>query len=141
MKIRLYYLLSLSIALFLASCSEEDDNIIDTQSPVINIEEPHNEEGISPGEEIHFDALFTDNVELASYKIEVHNGFDGHTHAYVKQEGDQDNPWSYSKVFTIEAGQKSFNAHHHIPVPAEINGEPISEGHYHFGVFVTDAAL
>ena len=32
------------------------------------ISEPVDEEEIAPGGEIQFDALFTDNVELASYK-------------------------------------------------------------------------
>lgn len=140
MKTRLIYLFSLSTALFLTSCSSDDDNVVDTQAPVIQINEPHDEEGISPGGEIHFDALFTDNVELASYKIEVHNAFDDHTHSVVKQEDHQDNPWSYSEVFTIEPGKTSYIAHLHIPVPELINDEPVSEGHYHFGVYVTDAA-
>ncbi|WP_424492383.1 DUF4625 domain-containing protein [Salinimicrobium sp. GXAS 041] len=140
MKTKLVYLFSITASLFLASCSEDDDVIIDTEAPEISIAEPHDEEEIAPGGEIHFDALFTDNVELASYKIEIHSAFDGHTHAMTKQEDHQDNPWSYSEVYTIENGQTSFEAHHHIPVPAEIGGEAISEGHYHFGVYVTDAA-
>ncbi|GHA37885.1 hypothetical protein GCM10007103_19310 [Salinimicrobium marinum] len=140
MKTRLIYLFSIIASLSLTSCSEDDDVAIDTQAPQISIAEPHEEEEIAPGGEIHFDAIFTDNVELASYKVEVHNSFDGHTHSVLKQENGQDNPWSYSEVFTIEAGQTSFEAHHHIAVPAEINGEPVSEGHYHFGVYVTDAA-
>lgn len=139
MKTRLVYLFSITASLFLASCSEDDDATIDTQAPQISIAEPHNEEEIAPGGEIHFEALFTDNVELASYKIEVHNDFDSHTHSVAKQE-DTQNPWSYSEVFTIPAGQTSFEALQHIYVPAEINGVAISEGHYHFGVYVTDAA-
>lgn len=140
MKIRSIYLFSLTIALSIISCSDDDDNIIDTQAPEISIIEPHDEEEIAPGGEIHFDAIFTDNVELASYKIEVHNDFDEHTHAVLKQEDHQDNPWSYSEVFTIPAGQTSFEAQVEIPVPSEIGGEPVSEGQYHFGVYVTDTA-
>lgn len=140
MKTRLVYLFSITATLLFASCSEDDDSVIDTEAPEVMISEPVDEEEIAPGGEIHFDALFTDNVELASYKVEIHNAFDGHTHAEAKQEEDKDNPWSYNEVFEIEPGQTSFEAHHHIAVPAEINGEHISEGHYHFGVFVTDAA-
>lgn len=140
MKTRLVYLFSITATLLFASCSEDDDSVIDTEAPEVMISEPVDEEEIAPGGEIHFDALFTDNVELASYKVEIHNAFDGHTHAKAKQEEDKDNPWSYNEVFEIEPGKTSFEAHHHIAVPAEINGEHISEGHYHFGVFVTDAA-
>lgn len=139
MNTRLIYLLSLSLVLFTTSCSKDDD-AIDTQAPEITIHEPHDGETIAPGGEIHFDALFTDDAELASYKVEIHSSFDGHTHSVTKQESGQENPWSYSEVFEMEPGQKSFTAHHHLEVPAEINGAPISEGHYHFGVYVTDAA-
>lgn len=139
MKTKLVYLFSITASLFLASCSEDDDAIVDTQAPEISIVEPHDEEEIAPGGEVHIDALFTDNVELASYKIEIHNAFDDHTHSVLKQTA-QDNPWSYSEIFEIPAGRTSFEAHDHIPVPAEINGQPISEGHYHFGIYVTDTA-
>ena len=140
MKTRLIYLFSITASLIFASCSDDDDSVIDTEAPEISIIEPHNEEEIAPGGEIHFEALFTDNIELASYKVEIHNAFDDHTHSAVKQEEHQDNPWSYSEVFNIEAGQTSFETVHHIAVPEEFKGEHISEGHYHFGVFVTDAA-
>lgn len=140
MKTKLIYLFSITASLFLASCSGDDDATIDTQAPVISIAEPHDEEEVAPGGEIHFEATFTDNVALASYKIEVHSAFDGHTHSRTKQEDHHDNPWSYNEVFTIEPGNTTFDAHEHIDVPAEINGEPISEGHYHFGVYVTDTA-
>ncbi len=140
MKTNLVYFFSIFSILFLASCSEDDDSMPDNEAPEIEMLEPGEHEEITPGGEIHFDALFTDNEELASYKIEVHNSFDDHTHAEVKQASGEDNPWSYEEVFQIEPGQTSYEAHSHIGVPAEINGEPISEGHYHFGVFVTDAA-
>ncbi len=142
MKPNLIYLFSIFSILFLASCSDDDESLPDNEAPEIDMVDPGDHEEIAPGGEIHFDALFTDNEELASFKINVHNAFDGHTHssADLKQEASQDNPWSYDEVFEIEPGQTSYEAHEHIAVPAEINGEPISEGHYHFGVFVTDAA-
>ncbi|PKD21666.1 hypothetical protein APR41_01385 [Salegentibacter salinarum] len=140
MKTRLIYLFSITATLLITSCSEDDDANMDTQAPEISIADPVEEEEIAPGGEIHFDAIFTDNVELASFKLEVHNSFDDHTHASVKQSESENNPWSYNEVFEIEAGNTIHEAHMHIPVPAEINGQPISEGHYHFGVFVTDTA-
>lgn len=138
MKTKLVYLFSLTATMFLTSCSNDDD-AVDTVDPVIAINEPHDEDGFAPGGEIHFDALFTDNVALASYKIEIHEDFDGHTHGFTKQ-AEQDNPWSFEQVFNIPAGQKSFTAEQHIDIPEMLNGEAISEGAYHFGVFVTDAA-
>lgn len=140
MKTRLIYLFSITASLLITSCSKDDDGNIDTQAPEISIADPVDSEEIAPGGEIHFDAIFTDNVELASYKVEVHNSFDGHTHASARQVESENNPWSYSEVFEIEPGLTIFEVHEHISVPAEINGQPISEGHYHFGVFLTDAA-
>lgn len=125
-------------AVLLTSCSSDDD-AVDTQKPTMTIVEPHDEEGIAPGGEIHFEALFADNVELASYKIEIHEDFDGHTHSLSKSS-HQDNPWVWSQVFEIPESQTSFQAEQHIDVPTEVNGEPISEGAYHFGVFLTDTA-
>ncbi|MBZ9730211.1 DUF4625 domain-containing protein [Salegentibacter sp. JZCK2] len=137
MKTRLVYLFSITASLLFASCSD-DDTVIDTESPEITIMEPHDDEEIAPGGELHFEALFTDNVELASYKIDVHSNFDGHDHASLKQS--EGKTWSYSEVFQIEPGQTSFTAVQHIEVPETIDGMAISEGVYDVGVFVTDAA-
>lgn len=140
MKIKLNSILTLIVAaVFLTSCSSDDDATPDTEKPSIVIMEPHDDEEIAPGGEIHFEALFTDNVELASYKIEIHDDFDDHTHAQLKSSHDL-NPWSYEEVFQIPAGQKSFTAEQHIDVPTTFNGQPISEGVYHLGVYVTDTA-
>lgn len=129
----------LAAAGFLTSCSNDDDAVIDTQKPTISIDEPHNEDEVAPGGELHIEAVFTDNVELASYKIEIHEDFDDHTHAVNKSSHDV-NPWSYDEVVPIPAGQTSFEAIHHLDVPTQINGETISEGTYHLGIYLTDTA-
>jgi hypothetical protein len=141
MKIKLKSIITLFVAaVFFTSCSSDDDATPDTQKPVITIAEPHNEDEFAPGSELHFEALFTDNVELRSYKIEIHDDFDDHTHAYTKSSHDV-NPWSYEETFTIPAGRTSFDAEHHIDIPTHTNdGVAISEGRYHLGVFLTDAA-
>lgn len=139
MKTKLIYLFSLTVTMFLTACSNNDD-VVDNVIPVIAISEPHDMDEFAPGGEIHFNALFTDNVALAAYKIEIHEDFDGHTHGVTKQSENNDNPWSYDKVFTISGGQKTFTAEQHIEIPELINGNPISEGAYHLGVFLTDAA-
>ncbi|WP_168191346.1 MULTISPECIES: DUF4625 domain-containing protein [Antarcticibacterium] len=140
MKIKLNSILTLLVAaLIFTSCSSDDDATPDTQKPTIAIIEPHNDDEIAPGGEIHFEALFSDNVELASYKIEIHDDFDDHTHAQLKSSHDL-NPWSFEQVFQIPAGQRSFEAEQHIDVPTTFNGEPISEGIYHLGVYVTDTS-
>lgn len=140
MKIKLNSILVLFVAaVFLTSCSSDDDAAPDTQKPTISIVEPHNDEEIAPGGELHFEAVFTDNVELESYKIEIHDDFDDHTHAQLKSSHDL-NPWSYEEVFQIPEGQTNFEAIQHIDIPSMFNGEAISEGIYHLGVYVTDTS-
>lgn len=140
MKIKLNSILTLIVAaVFLTSCSSDNDAAPDTQKPTISIKEPHNDEEIAPGGEMHFEAVFTDNVELASYKIEIHDDFDDHTHAQLKSSHDL-NPWNFEQVFQIPAGQKRFEAIHHIDIPTLVNGQAISEGTYHVGIYLTDTS-
>ncbi|MFO7721139.1 MAG: DUF4625 domain-containing protein [Gillisia sp.] len=139
MNIKFNSILTLIVAaVFLTSCSSDDD-ARDTEKPTISIMEPHNDEEIAPGGELHFEAIFTDNVALASYKIEIHDDFDVHTHSILKSS-DNLNPWSFEQVFQIPAGQRSFEAVHHIDIPTMINGQAISEGTYHLGIYVTDTS-
>lgn len=139
MKIKLNSILTLIVAaVFLTSCSSDDD-APDTQKPTISIIEPHNDEELAPGSELHFEAVFTDNVGLASYKIEIHDDFDDHTHSVLKSSHDL-NPWNFEQVFQIPAGQTRFEAVQHIDIPTMINGQPLSEGVYHLGVYVTDTS-
>ncbi|WP_051205286.1 DUF4625 domain-containing protein [Salinimicrobium xinjiangense] len=137
MKTKLkFFTFVIAATLVFTSCSD-DDTVVDTQKPTITIVEPHTEEEFVPGSVLLFEAVFTDNVELASYKIEIHEDFDEHTHAFNKSSQDL-NPFAYEQTFTIPAGRTSFEATQEIAIPAELNGQPISEGAYHLGVFVTD---
>ena len=69
------------VSLFFTSCSSDDDNGgLDNQAPVITINEPTVEEVFSLGGEVHLDIDVEDDKELASYKIDIHNNFDGHDH-------------------------------------------------------------
>lgn len=138
MKFQLKSILSIFIvALLFTSCS--DDEVIDTEKPGITLLEPHNEDQIAPGDELHVEVTFTDNVELAAYKIEIHEDFDEHTHAVLKTSHDL-NPWSEDKTFTIPAGKTSHQAIHSFSIPTEINGMHVSEGAYHLGIFATDTS-
>jgi len=118
------------------SCSSDDDAGIDTEKPVIVLNEPTDHEAFLPGTEIHFDTDFSDNVELNAYKIEIHSAADGHQHKGTIVESD----WFYSESNQIEAGLRNTNVHKQIEIPMEIDGLPIEEGHYHLGIFLTDKA-
>ncbi|TQI70542.1 uncharacterized protein DUF4625 [Gramella sp. Hel_I_59] len=121
----------LTVTAFTA-CSDDDD-ALDSQKPTIVMSEPEDGEAFEIGGELHFDIDLTDNDGLASYKVDIHNNFDGHTHSVVKQETEE--PWSYQQTFQIDGNPTSFEAHEHIAIL-----EGIAEGEYHLGVIVVDAA-
>lgn len=138
---RVFYL---ACALLLAvSCSDEKDE------PVKDMDKPEITDGTDPspvdcevyytGEVISFHYLFTDNVELGNFNIEIHNNFDHHTHSTSAGDCKLDdkkqpvNPWVFNRDYSIPAGQKSFEAVVDIPVP-----EDIDPGDYHFMVRLTD---
>ena len=119
------------------SCSSDDDASVDTQKPVIVLNEPTNEQVFHAGEEIHVNAAFSDNVGLASYKIEIHSGGDGHTHDKGANAGEA---WFHNETHTIEGSPKNYTAVKHIPIPLTVNGAEIAEGHYHLGIFLVDTS-
>lgn len=140
-KLHFLSILVLVTSLFIASCSSNDNNTVDTEKPIIILKEPINDEIFAPGTEIHFDADFSDNVALGSYKIDIHNASDGHTHTRsLKTETTTTAAWTYSQTYTIEGDLKNTHVHHHIAIPTEINGIPITEGIYHLGVYLVDKA-
>lgn len=91
------------------------------------------------GDTIPFCYAFSDDGELGSYNIEVHNNFDHHTHSTsateCQQEADKQpvSPWVYNRSFTIPAGRRSYTARVKIAIPAGID-----TGDYHFMVRLTD---
>lgn len=141
MKNNLLYIIPM-LLLFITSCSDDDDNILDTEKPTVTINEPEEGEVFEVGGELHFDILLSDNQMLASYKVDIHNNFDGHTHSGIikadnnltRQQTDVA-PWSYNETFEIEGNQTTFEAHEHIAIP-----DNVAEGNYHLGITVIDAA-
>lgn len=124
------------------SCSSSDDDK-DMEKPVIDM----NESGAFPltcdvvykGESFTFKAIFTDNQELGSYNIEIHNNFDHHSHSTDDVECDLDekkkpvNPFIYNKDFRIPDGLVFYEADNKISVPSDVDS-----GDYHFMIRLTD---
>ena len=126
----------LSILVVFASCKKDD---VDNTKPTITVVEPADDAVLHPGEEIHFDCEFADDVELKSYKIDIHINEDGHGH--TKTIFESENAWTYNNTWNFEAGKKNADIHHHeIVIPEIIDGQEIKHGHYHFGVYCTDVA-
>ncbi len=134
------------------SCEKDD---VDNEKPVIRLIAPEEDEEIRPGSDIHFDVEFSDNVALASYKVNIHGAFDGHTHSATlstraEEEGEPfERTWLESEFIALGdepiAGKRSVTVHHHhivIPETITVDGveKPIKEGHYHFMVHCIDEA-
>jgi hypothetical protein len=113
------------------SCDKNDG---DTTPPVINLIAPAEGAVLKIGSDVHFDAEFSDNEMLQSYKVEIHNNFDGHGHHSVLKSAEPAEPFSFNQSWDI-SGQKNRKEHHHqIEIP-----ENAAPGNYHLMVFCTDA--
>ncbi len=100
------YLSIISILFFsflFVSCSKEDEG--DTIKPVIDLLEP--EEGailrIGSSHGVHFEMNLHDNEAIASYKINIHNNFDGHSHTRASEAGVT-KPFTFERTYTDKAG-------------------------------------
>ncbi len=138
-------LVFLMFSFFMASCSDDE---VDNAKPIIQLVAPVNNGVLHIGGEVDFVCEFVDDVELRSYKIEIHSNFDGHTHeraALKSVKEEHGHPWSYTNTWNFEAGKKNEDVHHHaiqIPETILVDGveEQVAEGEYHFGVYCVDAA-
>ena len=138
-------ILSLLCVLYCACSSDNDDDTKDMTFPVISdsgiTANPVDCQVYHRGESIPFLYVFTDNMELGSYNIEVHNNFDHHTHSSSSVECEQEakkepvKPWIFNQDYTIPAGQRSYTAKVSIPIPADVD-----PGDYHFMIRLTDKA-
>jgi hypothetical protein len=107
----------------------------DTEKPVINLIEPENGEALLIGGDVHFEAEFSDNEKLASYKIEIHSNFDGHTHDLRAGSAEETVNFTFAQTYDL-SGKKNADVHHHdIKIP-----ENATPGDYHLMVYCTDAA-
>jgi hypothetical protein len=122
--------ISLSAAV---SCKEDSD----TTKPVINLVAPQDDAVLHIGDEdgVHFDAELSDNEALASYKVNIHPNFDGHTHSVTKGASDTVTVnFEFEKSWTVSGKNQDIH-HHEIKIP-----ENATPGHYHLMVYCTDAA-
>ncbi|MDR3252152.1 MAG: DUF4625 domain-containing protein [Tannerella sp.] len=132
------YLFTVSFAISALSLSTSCDTESDTTPPVINLIEPENDELLHIGGEVHFEMELSDDEGLKSYKVEIHNNFNSHTHELtVRSAGEDENttPFAFNKSWDV-SGKKNASIHHlEIVIP-----ENATPGHYHFMVYCTDEA-
>ena len=102
---------------------------------------PVNCQVFTRGALLPFAYAFSDDVELGSYNLEIHNNFDHHTHSTEAGECQQEpvkkpaNAWIFNQSYEIPAGSTVFEATHSISIPSDID-----PGEYHFMIRVTDAS-
>lgn len=124
----------LMAALFaFTSCDDEKG---DVTPPVINLTEPEEGAELLIGNEhgVHLEMDLADDVELQSYRINIHSNFDHHGH--TRSASGETVAFSFDKVYDDAAGKKNHHVHNHdIVIPA--NATP---GDYHLMIYCTDAA-
>jgi len=115
----------------------------DTVYPVIDMSSvnafPHDCDTLRIGESFVFHGLFTDNAELGSYSLDIHNNFDHHSHSSSIVECPLDplktpvNPLVFIEEYLIPAGTTLFEAVDTIKIP--FGADP---GDYHMMIRLTD---
>jgi hypothetical protein len=139
MKTKIYIasICFLTIYSFLyTSCDNDDTTKGDTTKPVINLIEPEEGDSILIGDKngIHFDAEFSDNEMLASYKVEIHNNFNDHSHSSLRAAGETI-AFAFDSIWDLSDKKNTYEHHHYIRIP-----ENAMEGKYHLMVYCADAA-
>ena len=151
MKTKYSILLLLAAVTAFSGCESDD---IDTVKPQIVLSEPAEEEAYAPGSAIHFVVTLSDNVALASYKVNIHGAFDGHTHSAVQPSLTRatdaephpfERTWMESEFISLGeepiTGKQQVTINHMLMViPDSIEGRPVKEGHYHLTVYCTDSS-
>jgi len=145
MKI-LWYVSLLLLLLSITSCEKDDD--IDTEKPVIDNSFqgafPINCDTLYFGESFQLKVLFTDNVELGSYSINVHNNFDHHSHSTEVMDCNLSpikepvNPFTYIDDYAIPEGLKSYETNLTFSVPSGNSDGNYDDGDYHIMISLTD---
>lgn len=118
----------------LSSCQKK---MQDNERPVVNLIEPEEGAKLKIGDDhgVHFEMELKDNVMLKSYKLEIHNNFDGHSHATKSLRHGDEKPFFFQKEYSL-AGHREAKIHHHdIVIP-----DGVAEGKYHLMVQVLDEA-
>jgi major membrane immunogen (membrane-anchored lipoprotein) len=143
MKLSLKHFYYLFLLALITACSSDDAADKDLEKPTISINYdggfPQACEELVKGETYSFRALVTDNLELASYSIDIHNNFDHHTHddqeatCDLEDIKDPVNPLIFVENYSIEDGLTSYEFNVNITIPDDIDS-----GDYHCSYSITD---
>jgi len=99
------------------------------QGPVITLIAPAEGDIMQIGNAIHFDVDLKDDNILESYRIEIHDNSDGHSHTKANEGVKYTS--IFDKTWSDIAGETYKQVHHHgIVIPKEAK-----EGNYHFIIY------
>ena len=160
MKKLLTIIASALIMSAITSCDNDDDKDIDTEKPQINASidgaSPANATTFYFGESISVKLLLTDNAELGSFSVNIHNNFDHHSHSTEEEgeehdheegeehhhhDGEDGDAFQFTQDYTIPAGSTQFLIDTKITLPVKSDdGDEYEGGDYHFMITVTDKA-
>jgi len=145
MKTLKYFIISILLVFLFNTCGDKD---IDKTKPSIDLSYsevfPQNCDTLYFGESFNMKMLFTDNVELGSYSMDIHNNFDHHAHSTEVSECDMDsvktavNPFTFIQDYDIPENSTSYKADISISLPSDKNGTRFDDGDYHFFISLTD---
>jgi len=141
----LFFLVTV-VFFFFNSCEKEDE--IDTVKPSIelSLDEtfPLNCDTLYFGESFDFIVLFTDNIELGSFSIDIHNNFDHHSHSTEVTEcsldpiKDPENPFVFIEDYSIQNGLDEYLTELSVFIESGNDNGIFDEGDYHFFISLTD---
>ncbi len=142
---RKFFILILLLS-FIGSCEKDDK--IDKEKPTIDLTIqgafPVNCDTLYFGESFELKVLFTDNVELGSFSIDIHNNFDHHSHSTEVTECNLDpkkapvNPFLSIEDYDIPAGLTEYETSVSVTIPSVNGNGSYDEGDYHFFISLTD---
>lgn len=129
---------------FIVSCDQQIDDV----KPGIDLGGaaafPQQCDTIWYGEPFVFSALFSDNMELGSYSIDIHNNFDHHSHTTevdvcgFGEEKEPVNPFQFTEEYEIPAGLTEWDPRQELTFPVSDGEGMFDAGDYHFMIRVTD---
>ena len=137
-------------AFLLQSCQDDNEVVekIDTEKPAIDL----SVDGAFPApcDTLYFGEPFTvkvslsDNIELGSYNMDIHDNFDHHSHTTEFKICDLDsvktavNAYRFTQNYEIPENQTSYTTSLTMTIPDDDGTDKYDEGDYHFQIRVTD---
>jgi hypothetical protein len=136
-----------AFSFFLNGCQDEEKPTIDTEKPAIDLSAvdafPKSCDTLYFDEPFTVKALLTDNVELGSFNIDIHNNFDHHTHSTEFEQctlgavKTAENPYVYIQDYSLPV-TKEYTTDVSMTIPSSDGADPYDEGDYHFQIRLTD---